>query len=62
MGKLNRRHGIEVGSKVRVLNDLGSIDYTDKIGQVLTVAKIGLSYDYDSKYDLIICEGCDENG
>lgn len=63
MGKLNRPHGIEVGSKVRVLNDRGSSAYSDKIGKILTVAEVDTTDSYSSgSNDIIKCSGCNGKG
>lgn len=56
--KLNRKHGIEVGSKVKVLNAEGSSAYIPYIGKILTVSEIKPYY-YDEDCDLITCEGID---
>jgi hypothetical protein len=60
MTKLNRAHGIEVGSKVKVLTDEGSTSYTRHIGKILTVIRVVT--ESHSTEDLIVCEDCGGSG
>lgn len=47
MTKLNRKHGIEVGSKVKVLNNDGDTSYGDLVGTIQTVTRIDTHYPHE---------------
>jgi len=55
MTKLNRKHGIEVGSKVKVISAEGSSAYRNLVGDIVTVDKIFVAD--DSRYDIIYAGG-----
>lgn len=55
MTKLNRKHGIEIGSKVKVISSEGSSSYNPRLGQILTVTNI-TACDGADDFDLIECD------
>jgi hypothetical protein len=59
--KLNRSHGIEVGSQVLVLSSEGSRSFSESVGKVLTVSEI-VMYESDGGCDLIKCVGIGGSG